>query len=384
MIARAGCSVLRDAIVTAILTASAIAVSGSPAGAQGYPEAANGSSVIVNYGALAPAYGSPVYAAPVYGTPSRYIAAAPRAIYSPYAVSPYAVSPYAVAPYVPPVPNAYRYGPTVAGFSPYGQATAAPFGSYAEKVVLKKPGAKKKKKKSSTQTAFAAPVPAQPASTPTATDTEAQTAAAVAAAEPAPLAPAAEPVAPAEPEAMPNSVPSPVPTTPADATATPTPPAPEPTPDAAATASAAGAVAPATDQQAAVTPEVPAAEAPAAETPAEPAADAGGSAALPAGGVRIAFDGDADELPEGATASLDAIAQKMLADESMRVQVMAYASGTPETENKARRKSLARGLAVRSYLIKAGVRSTRIDVRALGSKTEGAPADRVDVVPAAS
>jgi outer membrane protein OmpA-like peptidoglycan-associated protein len=213
--------------------------------------------------------------------------------------------------------------------------------------------------------------------------------------------PAAAPVPPAEPETMPTNVPSPVPAAPpADvaatpaAAATPTPPAAEPAPDASATPAAAPAAtpaapaAPAADQQAAVTPEAPAAETPAAETPAaetpaEPAAtDPNASAALPAGGVRIAFEGDADELPAGSTGDLDQIAQKMLADENMRVQVMAYASGTPETENKARRKSLARGLAVRSYLIKAGVRSTRIDVRALGSKTEGTPADRVDVVPA--
>jgi hypothetical protein len=72
----------------------------------------------------------------------------------------------------------------------------------------------------------------------------------------------------------------------------------------------------------------------------------------------------------------------MLGDENMRVQIMAYAAGTDDTESKARRKSLARGLAVRSYLIKAGVRSTRIDVRALGTKADGGPADRVDIVPA--
>ena len=70
----------------------------------------------------------------------------------------------------------------------------------------------------------------------------------------------------------------------------------------------------------------------------------------------------------------------MTANENLRVQVMAYASGTPETESQARRTSLARGLAVRQYLYNKGIRSTRIDVRALGLKGNGA--DRVDVVPA--
>ena len=43
--------------------------------------------------------------------------------------------------------------------------------------------------------------------------------------------------------------------------------------------------------------------------------------------------------------------------------------------------SLSRALAVRAYLIDQGVRSTRMDVRALGSKVGDGPADRVDVLP---
>jgi outer membrane protein OmpA-like peptidoglycan-associated protein len=46
--------------------------------------------------------------------------------------------------------------------------------------------------------------------------------------------------------------------------------------------------------------------------------------------------------------------------------------------------SLSRALAVRSYLIKAGVRSTRMDVRALGNNVQGSPADRVDIIPKAT
>ena len=54
-----------------------------------------------------------------------------------------------------------------------------------------------------------------------------------------------------------------------------------------------------------------------------------------------------------------------------------------DAESQARRKALARGLEVRKYLIGKGVRSNRIDVRALGTKSEGGPADRVDIVPSA-
>ena len=45
----------------------------------------------------------------------------------------------------------------------------------------------------------------------------------------------------------------------------------------------------------------------------------------------------------------------------------------------ARRLSLSRALQVRSYLIDQGVRSTRIDVRALGANVPSGPADRVDI-----
>ena len=71
----------------------------------------------------------------------------------------------------------------------------------------------------------------------------------------------------------------------------------------------------------------------------------------------------------------------MKADEQLRVQLVAYASGTPEQANQARRLSLSRAIAVRSYMIEQGVRGTRIDVRALGNRTDsGGPPDRVDVV----
>ena len=41
--------------------------------------------------------------------------------------------------------------------------------------------------------------------------------------------------------------------------------------------------------------------------------------------------------------------------------------------------SLSRALAVRSLLIVNGVRSTQIDIRALGNKTDEKPINRVDL-----
>ncbi len=121
----------------------------------------------------------------------------------------------------------------------------------------------------------------------------------------------------------------------------------------------------------------------AAETPPEPD-NSQPAAPIPQGGIRIVFPTELNEVPGEANAALDDLAAQMLADESMRIQIMCYASGTEDTESKARRKSLARCINIRQYLFKKDVRTTRMDVRALGLKSEGQPADRVDIVPAAS
>ena len=100
----------------------------------------------------------------------------------------------------------------------------------------------------------------------------------------------------------------------------------------------------------------------------------------PTESLRIAFDGDSAELPAGAADDLKAIADKLLGDESLRAQVKAYAGAASGSASAARRLSLSRALAVRAILIEQGVRSTRIDVRALGDRNEGGPPERVDVL----
>lgn len=69
----------------------------------------------------------------------------------------------------------------------------------------------------------------------------------------------------------------------------------------------------------------------------------------------------------------------MSSNERLRAQIAAYAAGTSDTANQARRMSLSRALAVRSYLIEKGVASTRLDVRALGNQVENGSPDRVDI-----
>jgi len=84
-------------------------------------------------------------------------------------------------------------------------------------------------------------------------------------------------------------------------------------------------------------------------------------------------------LPTEAELVLTKIAA-LVGNSDRRLQLNAYAGGTPETVGAARRLSLSRALAVRSFLIEAGVRSTRIDVRALGLADDDGPPERVDIL----
>lgn len=92
------------------------------------------------------------------------------------------------------------------------------------------------------------------------------------------------------------------------------------------------------------------------------------------------FESDSAELSGQAKQSLDQVAAPLKDDANKRIQLLAYAKANSDDTSRARRLSLSRALAVRSYLIEKGIQSTRIDVRALGSKTDKEPEDRVDIV----
>ncbi len=66
-------------------------------------------------------------------------------------------------------------------------------------------------------------------------------------------------------------------------------------------------------------------------------------------------------------------------DPSLRLQLLAYAGGESLSPSKARRLSLSRALSARTFLIENGLRSTRIDVRALGDTATDEPVNRVDI-----
>ena len=95
--------------------------------------------------------------------------------------------------------------------------------------------------------------------------------------------------------------------------------------------------------------------------------------------LQVTFGATASKLPPEAKKGLKGLAEKLKDKKNLRLQLLAYAGGKALSPSKARRMSLSRALSVRSFLIENGIRSTRIDVRALGGKTSEKPLNRVDV-----
>ena len=164
-----------------------------------------------------------------------------------------------------------------------------------------------------------------------------------------PPPPAPKTAAPAA--AKPPAPPPAPPTAPAPQPATATPPAPPAPP-------------PQSAPQTAALPPPPAAVAP----PSEPSKVT----------LQVLFDGPATDIPDAAESQLADLAERMRANPNLRLQLRSYASGTAETAREARQLSLARALAMRERLAAAGVRSARIDVRALGIMAPDLPPDRID------
>jgi outer membrane protein OmpA-like peptidoglycan-associated protein len=94
---------------------------------------------------------------------------------------------------------------------------------------------------------------------------------------------------------------------------------------------------------------------------------------------RLVFKQGNSNLSNAAKKTLNDVSMELKAKPNSRMQLKAYAGEPKLSSSKARRLSLSRALSVRSYLIKQGIRSTRIDVRALGNKTSVGEPNRVDL-----
>jgi len=120
--------------------------------------------------------------------------------------------------------------------------------------------------------------------------------------------------------------------------------------------------------------------APPAATPVPPqTASLSAKGGIPA---QVNFSGSDTDLPDQAKPTLDRVIQSLQADPQLRIELVAYASGSADQASQARRISLSRALAVRAYLIEKGIDSQRFEVRALGNRVDngGTAADRVEIL----
>jgi outer membrane protein OmpA-like peptidoglycan-associated protein len=145
---------------------------------------------------------------------------------------------------------------------------------------------------------------------------------------------------------------------------------------------AAQATAVKTDDKAKVeAPQAPAqtAAAPAPEKPADKAADK--TPAVPSlSDLSLDFDTTSSTLTPSAEKKLDALASQLQGIDDIRLQIRGFAKGDGDGQSSARRMALSRVLVVRSYLMDKGIKPIRLDVQALGTETDKAPIDRVDLV----
>ncbi len=215
--------------------------------------------------------------------------------------------------------------------------------------------------------------------------------------KPAPPAPEAKPAPAAAPEVKKPEATPPAPPAPAAAQPAPPPPPPpapaaaQPAPPAAPIAPKGPAEAPAKPvnlvpmPKASSAPVVPVETTATTATPATPTpapeAAATQAPAAPAGKVDlvIIFKATETSLPLSMKDQVDAVVGKLKADETLRVNLIAYASAGADQASTVRRVSLSRALSVRAYLIDNGIGNLRINVQAEGDKNPGGEPDRVDV-----
>jgi outer membrane protein OmpA-like peptidoglycan-associated protein len=93
---------------------------------------------------------------------------------------------------------------------------------------------------------------------------------------------------------------------------------------------------------------------------------------------RVRFSKEGSTLSPQAHAALDALAARLLSSRE-RVKLAAFSGKIGRDSSQARRLSLTRALAIRTYLVSKGVPVERVDVLAFGGPAQGVT-DRVDVL----
>lgn len=94
--------------------------------------------------------------------------------------------------------------------------------------------------------------------------------------------------------------------------------------------------------------------------------------------TQVAFETSGNELSAEARAALSGLVEQLKAPGG-RILLRGFASGANDTATGARRLSLQRVQAVRTFLIENGVPANRIDLRAVGMAPDAPVADGVDI-----
>ena len=98
---------------------------------------------------------------------------------------------------------------------------------------------------------------------------------------------------------------------------------------------------------------------------------------MPPSAISLGFAPEQTELSDEQKQKLNNLVIGNMRDNpDLKLEIQAYASGTPAQESHARRTSLERALAVQSYLLENNIPERAIYPRALGLRESG-PADEV-------
>ena len=98
-------------------------------------------------------------------------------------------------------------------------------------------------------------------------------------------------------------------------------------------------------------------------------------------GLRVLFPADGTAIDAAAEADLLRLAGYLSHHQAQRVVLHAHAGDDDHGSSHARRLSLSRALAIRTFLVDQGVPADRIHLRPMGSQRKDGPPDRVDILP---
>ena len=97
--------------------------------------------------------------------------------------------------------------------------------------------------------------------------------------------------------------------------------------------------------------------------------------------LRVLFLADGISIDAAAESELIGLAGYLNHNQAQRVVLQAHAGDSDQGRSHARRLSLSRALAIRTFLVDRGVPVDRIYLRPMGSEIEDGPPDRVDILP---